>query len=372
MKKRSIIALALAAVAAAGLLLSCGGKAESSGAAKADNVTVRLITDKTGKDDKSFNAAAWRGILSFYGDTWDNPAKEGEFYEIVTSPDQSQYEPILKQVSDEGYDLIITTGFTFADSTSAVAKQYPDQNYMIVDVDYIPAPNILQAMFAEHEGSYLVGVAAAEKAIEDKIANPKFGFIGGIPGMTITKFEVGYIQGIHSVIPGAEVVDYYANDWGAPELAKTKAKSWYDTGVYIIYSAAGGTGDGTIGQAMEYRQQNKNVWAIGVDSDQYEQGIYSGNHSAVYTSMLKRVESAVQYALTAVKNKSFKGETIVFDLKSDGVGYAATNPEMSPTIKAKIDEAAGKIKSGAISVVPTYAEAKKLPGFPQNLGAKDD
>ena len=333
--------------------------------------TVRLITDATGVDDRSFNAAAWRGILEFYGDTWQNQRQRGRAYEVVTCATQDMYIPTLRQATDEGYDLIVATGFTFADAISTVAAQNRNQKYMIVDVDWVGAPNIMQAMYAEHEGSFLVGVAAALKAKADNISNPRFGFIGGIAGATITKFEVGYIQGILSVIPDAQIVDYYVNSWGDPALAKTQAKNWYDSGVYAIYSAAGGTGNGTIAQAKEYRLEGRNVWAIGVDSDQHEEGIYRGQESAVLTSMLKRVETSLIYALNAVQNNTYRGDTIFFDLRGNGVGYSTTNSALSPAIITELERVKNQITSGQIKVAATYAEAKLLPGFPQNLMAID-
>ncbi|MDP3178724.1 MAG: BMP family ABC transporter substrate-binding protein [Spirochaetaceae bacterium] len=340
-------------------------------AAVAADPTVRLLTDATGIDDKSFNAAAWRGILEFYGDTWAKQANRGKLYDVVTAQTQDMYVPNLKQAADEKYDLIIVTGFTWADALGEVAPQYPDQMFMIVDVDWVALPNVMQVTFSEHEGSYLVGVASALKAKADNIKNPKFGFIGGIPGPVITKFEVGYVMGILSVLPKAAVVDYYANDWGKPELAKAQAKNWFDSGVYAIFSAAGGTGNGTIAQAKEYRAQGKKVWAIGVDSDQYADGIYSGTKSAVLTSMLKRVETASKVALQSVKDGKFEAKVLVLDTKSDGVGFATTNPELGKSISDSVEKVRKDIISGKVKVPATYAEAKAIKGFPANLQASD-
>jgi basic membrane protein A len=330
------------------------------------------LTDATGIDDKSFNAAAWRGILEFYGDTWSNPKQRGRAYDVVTAQTQDMYIPNIRQATDEGYDLVVVTGFTFADALETVARQNPRQNYAIIDVDWVNLPNVMQATYAEHEGSYLVGVATALKAKADGITNPRFGFIGGVPGAVISKFEVGYVQGILSVFPNAQIIDYYANDWGRPDLAKTQAKNWYDSGVYAIYSAAGGTGNGTIAQAKEYRAAGMNVWAIGVDSDQHDEGLYNANDSAVLTSMLKRVETSLLYALRAVQNKTFKGEVIVFDLRADGVGYSDSNTAMTADIKNQLENIKRQIVSGQIKVAPTYAEARRLPGFPQDLKAMDN
>ncbi len=363
--KRSILAIVVVAMAI--LAMACGGKQT-----KATGTTARLLTDATGIDDKSFNAAAWRGILSFYGDTWEKPANKGKLYDVVTAQTQDMYIPNLKQASDEKYDVVIVTGFTWADALGQVAKQYPKQKYMIVDVDWVGGDNVMQVVFSEHEGSYLVGVAAALKAQADGIKDPKFGFIGGIPGPVITKFEMGYIQGIASVLPKAKVVDYYANDWGKPELAKAQAKNWFDSGVYAIFSAAGGTGNGTIAQAKEYRSQGKNVWAIGVDSDQFQDGVYSADgKSAVLTSMIKRVETASSYALNQAKAGTFKGQVVVLDSKADGVGFSDKNPELGADITAKVNAAKAKIIDGSIKVIPTYAEAKAAGVVPANLQASD-
>jgi len=342
--------------------------------AMAADPTVRLLTDVSGVDDKSFNAAAWRGILEFYGDTLAKQSKKGTAYDVITAQTQDMYIPNIKQASDEKYDLIIVTGFTFADALGEVAPQYPDQKYLIVDVDWVNHPNVMQATYTEHEGSYLVGVAAALKAKADKVKDPKFGFIGGIPGAVITKFEVGYVQGILSVLPNAKIFDYYANDWAKPELAKAQAKNWYDSGVYCIFSAAGFTGSGTIAMAKEYRAAGKNVWAIGVDSDQYEDGIYDSakTKSAVLTSMIKRVEASTLYALKTIQSGTFKGGVKVFDTKSGGIGFSEKNAALGKDIIAKVNAVKANIVSGKAKVFAKYAEAKASKGFPQNLQAKDD
>ena len=350
---------------------ACQKKNADASSAAGKQVTVRLLTDFSGIDDKSFNAAAWRGILEFYGDTLENPRQRGKAYDGIAAQTMDMYIPNLRQATDEGYDLIIAAGFTWADPLDEVAADNPHQKYLIVDVDYLKSPNVMKAVYAEHEGSYLVGVAAALKAIEDGINNPRFGFIGGVPDPVITKFEVGYVQGIHSIIPGAQIVDYYVGSWEDPGLAKIQAKNWYDSGVYIIYSAAGNSGNGTIAQAKEYRAAGRNVWAIGVDSDQYEEGLYTSTDSAVLTSMLKRVENSVIYALNAVKNNTFRGEIITFDLKVDGVGYSSANSALSRNIIERLETVKSQILSGQITIASSLAEALRLPGFPRNLRAID-
>ena len=136
-------------------------------------------------------------------------------------------------------------------------------------------------------------------------------------------------------------------------------------------SAAGGTGNGTIAQAKEYRLRGQNVWAVGVDSDQYEDGLYADKMSAVLTSMIKRVESSTEYALRAVKDGKFEGKVITFDTASDGVGFSVTNPALTPDIVAKVNQVRQDIIDKKITVIPTYAEALAKGVVPANLQASD-
>lgn len=368
MKKLSILVMA---AALASVLFGCAKK-DAGKKASDSRPTIRLVTDATGIDDKSFNAAAWRGIVEFYGESVENAKSRGSLYDVVTCQTQDQYLPTLKQLSDEGYDLICATGFTFSDAITEIADEYPEQKYMIVDVDWVGRPNVKEFVFHEEEGSYLVGLAAAYQAKADGIANPKFGFIGGVPGSTITKFEMGYIQGLKAVYPNAEIFDYYANDWGKPELAKTQAKNWYNNGIYAIFSAAGGTGNGTIAQAKEMQYAGSNVWAIGVDSDQYADGVYAEGKSAVLTSMIKRVETSTLIALNEIASGTFKGGVVNLALKDDGVDYSKVNKALSVKVIDTIEAAKKDIISGKVKIVPTYKEALAAGLVPDGLGAIDD
>jgi basic membrane protein A len=333
--------------------------------------TALLVVDPSGIEDRCFNAAAWRGILGFYGDTWDSPARKGKLYDLVVAEDFDRLAPSLMEASSQKPGLVIMAGFLFADALDEVAKRCPGQKYMIADVDFVPNPNVMQIVFPEEEGSFLVGAAAALKAKAAGIENPKFGFIGGIPGPLVTRFEMGYVQGIRYILPEAEILDYYANDWGRPELAKEQARRWYDSGVYAIFSAAGGTGNGTIAQAKEYRSQGKDVWAIGVDADQYEDGLYADGESAVLTSMVKRIDVAAAYALEEVAAGSFKPGTLVFGAREGGVDFSVSNPRLGPEVVAKVNEVKARLSSGEIKVLATYAEALAAGLAPQGLGASD-
>jgi len=337
---------------------------------KEPTLTAKLITDGPGFSDKSYNAKAWEGILKFYGEEWGNEEYFGTLYDIIPCREPALRTSILRQVSEERPDLIIITSFLFADPIKYVVPSFPDQKYLCIDADSFGFENVRNYLFASEEGSFLVGAAAAFSAQKDGVQNPSFGFIGGVEGDIITDFEIGFIQGIHYILPDAKIFVHYVNDWGKPELAAESAKKWYDKNVYAVYSAAGASGNGTIAQAVAHRKAGYNVWAIGVDADQYEEGIYGVNKSAVLTSMVKNNDSAVLSGLNHVAKGTFSGGNVIIGLKENGVGFTTTNPELKEDIVKRLNMIRSDIISGKISVVATYKDRAKATEI-SNTGIKD-
>ena len=334
--------------------------------------TIRMLTNYSGINDKSFNAMSWKGIQEFYNDTGKNLLK-GKYYDFVPCSGEEVYVPTLRKLSEEGYTVILVPASNFVNAVIEVASEYPNQFFALFDMAAIDLPNVVQFTFAEEEGSFLVGMVAAMQAKLDGVDSPQFGFIGGIPGSIITRFEMGYIQGIKSIYPDAVIHDFYANDWAKPELAKEQAKAWFDSGVYAIFSAAGSTGNGTIAQAKEYRQQGKNVWAIGVDCDQFEDGLYDDTNSAVLTSMVKRVDTAAQMLLRDCKDFSLDlpRETYL-GLAQQGMDYSIANPLLHKEIIEAVNVKKQEIISGKQKIYKTYAQALSAGIAPQGLKAIDD
>jgi basic membrane protein A len=209
-------------------------------------------------------------------------------------------------------------------------------------------PNVASAVFAEHEGSYLVGVAAALKAKAD--GKSVLGFLGGMKFPLIEKFQAGFEQGVKAVDPSLKILVDYAGDFAAPDKGQALAQKQFNAGAYIIFHAAGGTGNGMIKEAKERSQKGDVRWAIGVDKDQYSDGVY-GTKSAVLTSMMKRVDvAAYEVSKLTMQGKFPGGQVMVFSLSNDGVGIPEKNPNLSDAIVAKVKEFAVRIKSGALKV----------------------
>lgn len=340
-KKVSSLLIVLTLVLAIGLT-GCGQKDEE--------FTVGLVTDTGGIDDKSFNQGTWEGVEKFVAEV------EGSNKKFLQSESDADYIPNLSTFSDEELDLIVAPGFLFGDAIGEVSKNFPDQKYLIIDM-VVEGPNVASAVFAEEQGSFLVGVAAALKTLE--AGQNTVGFIGGMDFDLIQKFEAGFEAGVKAVSADITVLIEYAGDFGAPQIGQTLAAKMYDQGAYVIYHAAGGTGNGLIKEAKDRRIGGQDVWAIGVDKDQYADGIYEGEQSAVLTSMMKRVDvAAYDVAKQTYEGKFPGGQILVFTLDNAGVGIPETNPNLSDAIVNEVKSYETKVVNGEIEV-PTLPERLK-------------
>jgi basic membrane protein A and related proteins len=314
-------------------------------------IRVGLVTDVGGIDDKSFNQGTWEGIKVFGK---ENGLKEGEGIKYLQSTADADYIPNLSTFADEKLDLIIAPGFLFNEAMLTVATQYPDQKFMIIDSVVQDkagknVPNVTNAVFAANEGSFLAGVAAGLKAKADK--KTIIGYVGGMKFPLIENFEVGFDQGVKAVLPGATILSDYTGSFTDAGKGQAMAAKQYGAGAYIIYQVAGGSGNGVIQEAKARSAKGDIRWAIGVDKDQYADGIYAGTKSAILTSMMKRVDVAAHDVAVMTMNDKFPGgQVLVFDLKSKGVGLPAKNPNLSPAIVKAIADYTTQIVSGKLVV----------------------
>lgn len=317
-------------------------EAAANGPAKAGaGVKVGLVLDKGGKDDKSFNTAAFRGAT-------DAVKELGVELKEVESPDDAAFEPALRTFAERGYPLVIAVGFSQIDAVKKVAPQFPKTHFAIVD-GVVEGANVASLMFSEHEGSYLVGYLAGLMTKSNKI-----GFIGGMDIALIRRFQMGYEAGVKAANPKAELVTNYvgvnSSAWANPSRGKELALAQYGRGVDIIFHAAGASGIGLFDAAEE-----KKAYVIGCDSNQ--NGLKPGR---VATSMLKRVDTAVFDTIKTQVEGKFKSGVQYFGLKDKGVDYAVDsyNEKLIEPFRTKLEEVRGKIIKGEIKV-PDYYELNK-------------
>ena len=319
------------------------------------DITVGLVFDIGGRGDQSFNDSAAAGIERA-------EAELGITYTEASPNDDGSNRGELLQLAADAHDAVVAVGFLFEGDAAAVGAENPDTIFGVVDSGMInfgadpPAPygdNIAGLVFAEEQGSFLVGAAAALKTETGTI-----GFIGGVAnvGGLIERFEAGYQAGARAVNPDIEIISAYVTQapdfdgFNAPDRGKEIALAMYEEDADIVYHAAGGTGAGLFLAAQEQSEATgSQVWAIGVDSDQYHTA-GAGVQDYILTSMLKRVDSAIFEMVKSVIDGNVTAGPTVYDLSVDGVGYS-TSGGFVDDIVGQLEDFRAQIISGAI-VVP--------------------
>ncbi len=303
---------------------------------------VGLVLDKGGKDDKSFNSAAYEGATRAQKDL-------GIELKYVEATDSNAIETLHRSFAKKNFDLIIGIGFAQTDAIQKISSQFPNTKFAIVDGE-VKTPNAKSLLFEEHEGSYLVGAIAALKAKSNKV-----GFIGGMDIPLIRRFEMGYKAGAQKITPKVSVTSNFigvtGEAWNNPAKAKELALSQYNSGVEVIFVAAGASGSGVFDAAEE-----KKKFAIGVDSNQnwLKPGF-------ILTSMLKRVDVAVYDTIKEAKEGKFQGGPVRFGLKNKGIDYSFdqyNEKVLTADIRKKADSLKAEIIQGQIQVPDYYKKAK--------------
>jgi basic membrane protein A and related proteins len=351
MKLLATVGVAIVALGTA----ACGGKSDNNSGDTGSKKTVKvgMAYDIGGRGDKSFNDAAAAGLEKAKKEL-DVQTKE---LEANTNETENDKYARLKLLCDAGYNPVIAVGFVYAgtDPTTGpltrAAKDCPNTKFAIIDDASTKAPNVANLTFAEEQGSFLVGAAAALKSTAGHV-----GFVGGCVVDLIKKFQAGYEAGARAVKPDIKVdVNYLSSvadkcsGFNDPAKGQTAAEGLYDGGADIVYQAAGGSGTGVFKAA-----KNKGKLAIGVDSDQYNT-VTPDLKDVIMTSMLKRVDTAVYTFVKNMGTGTFTAGPTIFDLKADGVGYSTSGGKVDD-IKSKLDDYRQQIIDGKITV-PTKPAA---------------
>lgn len=320
------------------LAAGVAGSVLLAGAAFADPA---VIYDLGGKFDKSFNEAAYNGAEAWKAETG------GTFADLELQND-AQREQALRRFASQGSNPIVMAGFSWGTALTTVAAEFPDTKFVVIDA-VVDAPNVQSIIFDEHTGSFLVGAIAALKSTTGTV-----GFVGGMDVPIIHKFYCGYAQGAKAANPDVKLIENYTGTtpaaWNDPVTAGELTKAQFDAGADVVFAAAGGSGLGVLQAAADAGK-----FSIGVDSNQNY--LHPGS---VLTSMLKRVDVAVQTSLTEA---NFKPGLTVLGLAESGVGYALDEHNaalITDDIKAKVDDLSAKIQSGEI-VVHDYTVDSTCP-----------
>src|SRR2546427_10654818 len=318
-------------------------------------IHVGIVFDIGGKDDRSFNAAAWAGVKCAESGTLPDgktscgkPALDIVLRDVEPG-NPTSIEPAMRAFAERGYDLIIGVGFAQAPIMELVAKDYPRLQFAIID-GVSELPNVASLVFKEHEGSYLVGVLAAKTTKTNVL-----GFVGGMDIPLIHRFEKGYEEGAKSINPNIQIVQNYVGvtdqAWNNPGKGKELSLAQIGKGADVVFTAAGNSGLGAFDAVEQYGKMNGRAthFVIGVDSNQN-----MVKPGFVLTSMVKHVDNAVYDIIKVVVERKFQGGFHVFGLDSAGVGYVIDDNNknlVSPGTIQKAEEAKQKIIGKQITVI---------------------
>ena len=300
---------------------------------------IGLVTDLGGIGDGSFNQSAWEGIQEFVK---DNGTWQASYLETAQDADILPNLGAAASVND----IVVVPGFKFSDAIGAAADQYPDTQFILIDAE--PADgardNVVSYLSKEEQGGYLAGVAAATNTKSDTL-----GFIGGIPVPAVQNFLVGYIQGARSINPEIKIDVQYANSFTDATIGKQKASAMYASGIDTIFTAGGGVNFGVIEEAKALTSSGQKVWTIGVDRDQYGDGLMGDDVSVVLTSAEKKVGAIVVSALEKINSGEESLEpVVVLDFESGAVGLPDTNPNFTDEVNEAVKSASEDILNGKV------------------------
>jgi basic membrane protein A and related proteins len=346
--RKQVFALMSLLVMLSMVVTACGGGTSGTASAdcsKPEVFCVGLVTDVGKIDDKSFNQSTWEGVKQAEKDL-------GAVVQYIETTDSKDYAKNIAQFGDAKYDVIVTVGFALGEATQAAGKQYPNVKFIGVDQFQSPGTevaNVVGLNFPEDQSGFLAGALAALMS--------KSGKIGAVLGTDavppVWRFGEGYRAGAKYVKPDVEINVVYHNDVGFdktftdPEWGKTTALSMIDKGVDVVFGAGGKTGNGALLGCAE-----KNVMAVGVDTDQYL--TVPEAQKVLLTSAMKLLTPGTFELIKMAKDGKFPAGGNYFG-KAGLAPYHDLDSKVPADVKAKIQEIDKGLQDGSLktNVSPT-------------------
>lgn len=360
-KRIKIIGVAAILVGVVTTLTGCKNEIKET---STNELKVGMVTDSGSIDDKSFNQGAWEGIVKYNN---DNPDSEIQYIQPNGETIQDYLEAI-DNLALSGTEVIVLPGFKFEEALGKAQERYPEITFIAIDAEplvkydngipvYGIAKNTVSIFFAEQQASFLTGIASALETQTNKVA-----FLGGMEVPAVQKLGWGFVAGIAyanaNLGTNVEIIDYiYQGTFTDLDAGKSISAGMYDKGADVIFAAAGAVGVGAISESKTRAESGENVYIVGVDVDQYDEGLLTNGQSTILTSAMKYLGEATYNQIDAyVKGEFEGGQRILMDISIDGVGLPQSNPNLSEKTIEEINAVVDLIKQGTIKVPKTKEE----------------
>ena len=316
-----------------------------------ENYKIGFVSNTYGIDDQYFNQAFMEEGLSKFAKEENIFVKKE--YQKIDSTSEYKLEKNLRKLAKKDYQLIFGTGYNIDYAVNSVSKKYKHTNFAIID-SKVYQPNTVSILFKENEGSFLAGVIAAMKTKTKKV-----GFIGGSNNDSINRFKYGFLAGVKMTDQHIEVFTKNANTYEQPKIGTKIAANLFNQGADIIFQAAGSTGIGVFKEAKNRKKELKqDVWVIGVDQDQYQQGL---PENVTLISVVKRFDKVVYDVTKQSKNHQFQGgKTLLYGLNEDGIKLVKAKNNIEDRILKKVNLYKDQIQEGKLTVPGTEEEYRQF------------
>jgi basic membrane protein A len=322
-----IRALLLSAALGAALLIAP--------AQAATQLSVGVAYDIGGRGDKSFNDASAAGL--------EKAQKQFDFKvdAVVTDGSSSDREKRIRSLITKNCNPIIAIGAGYAATLQALAVEYPNTHFAIINDASVAALNVTSVIFANTQGAYLAGFSAAQVSKSGKVA-----MIANPEQADIYKdgFSAGVFASKKKVIP---IVKYVS---GSYSVATNQV---LDAGADVVFVATQGS-DSEVFKAIVTRNAKKkgsNIGLINIEPDQYIT-VTGATKKFLFASVVKRVDKAIYDIIALSLEKRQYLDILDADAGIYGRRYGITGGGIEFTIRSKELSAL----SGSINIAAATAE----------------
>jgi basic membrane protein A len=321
------MAVAATACGSSGSSGSSNAGGGGGGSSSAPSISIGLVTDIGGLNDRSFNHLAYVGVQRAAAQLGIKP-------DVLQSTSAADYIPNLQHAAQSGDKLVIAVGFLMESAVEKAAKAFPNTDFAIIDSGPTkPIPNLKSLLFHEQDGGYMAGYLAGLVTKTNVVST-----VGGQKIPPVDHYIAGFIAGAKAADPKVTELNAYSQSFTNQAACKELALNQISQHSDVVFQVAGGCGLGALSAAKE-----KNVWGVGVDADQSYLGSY------ILTSAIKKVDVAVFDTIKEVTGGTFKGGTTdFFTAQNGGAGIGKISPNVPAADVTKLEAIEKKVEDGTI------------------------